>query len=76
MALQDYLVDLRIKEGRPPSDRSDFELQPEDEAFEKEGMLHPDFFDINIKTDSLYKEIDFIRKRLDDRKKVRLDFYQ
>jgi hypothetical protein len=72
MALQDYLVDARVKEGRPSSQRSEFEVQFESEHVEKEGMLHPDFFDINIKSEAISKEIDLIKKRLDERKKFQI----
>ena len=54
------------------SDRSEFDIQSDTDNNEKEGVLHPDFFDINVKSDSIRKEIEYIKKRLDERKKVQI----
>ena len=71
-ALQDYLVDLRSKDKRPLDERSDFDIEEDQEEIEKEGLPHPDFFDINIKHEILYKEFGYISKRLEERKKAKV----
>lgn len=67
-ALKDYLMDIRQKEGREVSERSDFEVETDQEMDDKEGMPHSDFFDINIKSETIFKELEVIKKRLEDRK--------
>lgn len=54
------------------SERSEFDVETDQEAEEKEGIAHPDFFDINIKPERIFKELEFIKKRLEDRKKVQI----
>lgn len=71
-ALMDYLSDWRQKDGRDPSERTEFELESDQEIEDKEGLPNPDFFDINIKEEFIYKELDFIKKRLEERKKVQI----
>lgn len=71
-ALQDYLSDCRTKEGRPYDEKSDFEIEEDIEEAEKDGMPHPNFFDINIKHERIYKEFDYINKRIEERKKTRI----
>lgn len=71
-ALQDYLVDLRTKEGRPSDEKSDFDLDEDAEEAERDGMAHPNFFDINIKHERIYKEFDFINRRMEERKKAKI----
>ena len=67
-ALNDYLMEIRQKEGREISERSEFEIETDQETEDREGMPHSDFFDINIKSETIFKELDVIKKRLDDRK--------
>lgn len=67
-ALQDYLMDWRQKEGRSIDERSEFELESDLENEEKEGLPHSDFFDINIKPEQIFRELEYIRKRLEERK--------
>lgn len=71
-ALQEYLMDQRKKEGRDQSVRSDFEIESDEDLSDREGVCHADFFDINIDVDSVYKELEFIKKRLEDRKKAQI----
>ena len=71
-ALLDYLKDLRHKEGRPQSERTEFEIESDSENIDVEGLPHSDFFDINIKEENIYKELDFIKKRLEERKKIQI----
>lgn len=67
-ALNDYLMEIRQKEGREVSERSEFEIETDQETEDREGMPHSDFFDINIKSETIFKELEVIKKRLDDRK--------
>lgn len=67
-ALKEYLSDCRMKEGRSLSERSEFELDTDQQNDEKEGLPHPNFFDINIKMEAFSREIEFIKRRLEDRK--------
>lgn len=67
-ALQEYIMDQRQKEGRPLSQRSTFEIDSDEEDNDSDWIAHSNFFDINIDADAITKEMELIKKRLEDRK--------
>jgi hypothetical protein len=67
-ALQEYLMDQRQKEGRSLSQRSIFEIEYVDDELDSELITLSNFFDINIDADAITKEMELIKKRLEDRK--------
>jgi hypothetical protein len=61
-------MDQRQKEGRSLSQRSIFEIEYVDDELDSELITLSNFFDINIDADAITKEMELIKKRLEDRK--------